>query len=312
MKQLCFQKVLTVNKNIFLKFVSVTLCSILVTGCGTNPVFDLPPDDGMALLYIYRAEQVLGSAYPSRFSINNQLLGSSERSGGLFNYQSGYFKVALKPGRHSLQTARTAPFIVDISPGHTDFVRYTYNIGFEQVSAAEAKREISGFEQLKGNYSAMLDTYVSPENIAWQSCRGGNEIGDCESFLDKFGRSRYASQAQQKIDQLKQAQLENELDAKFERDKQLPVAIRKDKYMVALTNHLKNERYPEAIQYFVWLERLNTKLASSFNYFYGEALLKTGHPEQAIARFYRYIEEVGTKGKYYKKALELVNEAETM
>ena len=59
------------------------------------------------------------------------------------------------------------------------------------------------------------------------------------------------------------------------------------------------------------LERLDTELSSSFYYFYGEALLKTGDPDGAITKLYSYITEVGSEGKYYMRALELVNEAES-
>jgi predicted Zn-dependent protease len=109
----------------------------------------------------------------------------------------------------------------------------------------------------------------------------------------------------------KEIENQNKLQAIFQRDSQLPVEVRKDKYMVALTAHLKNERYQESMQYFEWLQRLNTELSPSFNYFYGEALLKTGSTNAAITELYAYIKEVGSKGKFYKQALGMVNDGQS-
>ena len=102
------------------------------------------------------------------------------------------------------------------------------------------------------------------------------------------------------------------LKASFERDKKLPLQIRKDKYMLALKKNLKRETFEEALIYFGFLERLNIELPPSFTFFYGEALLKTSKPEAAIDKLYKYIELDGQQGKYYKKALALANEAEGM
>jgi tetratricopeptide (TPR) repeat protein len=104
---------------------------------------------------------------------------------------------------------------------------------------------------------------------------------------------------------------EKQLTKRFKQDSHLSLEVRRDKYMIGLASHLKNERYAEALKYFNYLERLNIKLDSSFNYFYGESLLKTGKPYLAIEKLYAYIKEFGAKGKYYKDALEMVNEAES-
>ena len=74
-------------------------------------------------------------------------------------------------------------------------------------------------------------------------------------------------------------ELQAKLKAREEREKALPIAVRKDKYMVALTSHLKKENYQEALVYFAQHERLNVELPSSFTFFSSEALLRTGKPK---------------------------------
>lgn len=300
------------NKNRVIKTLSLMLCSLIISSCGINPIFDLPPDEGMAQLYIYRRLNIVGSSTKSEFTINNKLLG--DFSAGIFN--SGYFKVQLRPGQHSVQLLNKAPLVISLRAGETIFLKHgtVSNTIFQMPPKypSMAKDQISGLELHQGNYSVVNDNYISPEDIAWQSCKKGNNLGTCETFLANFGSGQHANQAANMIKKFKKDEAESKLESNFERDKQLTIEVRRDKYMIALTAHLKNENYQEAMQYFTWLERLNTKLAPSFNYFYGEALLKTGRPDDAITKFYAYIQQVGAKGKFYTKALELVNDAEAM
>lgn len=169
------------------------------------------------------------------------------------------------------------------------------------------------------NWQIQVSQANQQEAIAWQSCQNATDTYTCESFIKSYPNSTFIAGARQKLQQLRNyakqmqaAEEQKKQDAKFERDKQLPIEVRRDKYMIALTSHLKNEKYQESLQYFEWLERLDTELAPSFNYFYGEAFLKLNKPQSAIKKLYAYLEEVGAKGKYYTKALELVNEAESM
>lgn len=161
----------------------------------------------------------------------------------------------------------------------------------------------------------------------WLACNESFSTNPCLSFASKYPKKNvYRDLTIERIERIenlqaamkklraktlaKEIEAQDKLELNFERDRRLPIEVRRDKYMLALTTHLKNERYHEAMKYFGWLERLNTKLSPSFNYFYGEALLKTGDPEGAITKLYAYITEIGSKGKFYTRALEMANEAE--
>ena len=150
----------------------------------------------------------------------------------------------------------------------------------------------------------------------------GNSVGDIKAALKTA--SRYKSGAtiamleeelqkrrhvrEQREKAAKEEAERVKLDAKFERDKKLPLQVRKDKYMVALKSRLKNENYEEALIYFNFLEKLKVELPPSFTFFYGEALLKTGQSVAAMDKLYKYINIAGSKGKYYTRALALTDE----
>lgn len=133
-----------------------------------------------------------------------------------------------------------------------------------------------------------------------------------EAEVKKQKEREEARKAQIAAQNAKADRYRAKLEAKYKRDKSLPLDVRKDKYMVALTAHLKNEQFKEALIYFDWLTRLNVELPPSFTFFYGEALLRTGKPKEALGKLYAYIKIAGSGGKYYKKALGLTNEAEGM
>ncbi|MCX4190661.1 tetratricopeptide repeat protein [Methylophaga sp. OBS3] len=91
----------------------------------------------------------------------------------------------------------------------------------------------------------------------------------------------------------------------------LPPSVLRDKYMVQLSNHLKQQQYQEAIPLFAKLAALPGKSDPSLKFFYGEALLKTGQPAEALSKLYSYIGEQGTSATHYSRALELINQAES-
>ena len=99
----------------------------------------------------------------------------------------------------------------------------------------------------------------------------------------------------------------NRVHDQAEQDRSLPVNVRKDKYMVAVTNHLKQEEYQKSLPYFEMLTGLGVKLSSSMTYFWGEALAKSGNQDEALNKLYLYINKAGSRGKYYSRALGLIN-----
>lgn len=91
----------------------------------------------------------------------------------------------------------------------------------------------------------------------------------------------------------------------------LPPQVRRDKYMVQLSANLKQQNYQQALEIFPKLESLPVATDPSLKFFYGEALLKTGQPTQALQKFYEYINEQGNSATHYAKTLELINQAES-
>jgi ankyrin repeat protein len=98
------------------------------------------------------------------------------------------------------------------------------------------------------------------------------------------------------------------LRLKLARDKKLPPKIRRDMYMVALADMLKRQNYEKALVYFDVLDAMGVKTEPSFTHFWGEALVRTGNKELGKEKLYQYVKDVGSSGKYYKRALGLLNE----
>ena len=95
------------------------------------------------------------------------------------------------------------------------------------------------------------------------------------------------------------------------REASLPVSVRRDKYMILLSSALKQGDYEAALEIFPKLEKLDISKDPSLDFFYGEALLKTGNPTEAIEKLYRYVSEQGSGATHYARALELINSAES-
>ncbi len=91
----------------------------------------------------------------------------------------------------------------------------------------------------------------------------------------------------------------------------LPPSVRRDKYMMQLSQYLKQKDYQNALEIFPKLEALPVKPDPSLKFFYGDTLLRTGQTEAAQKKLYEYISEQGTDATNYTRALELLNAAET-
>ncbi len=132
------------------------------------------------------------------------------------------------------------------------------------------------------------------------------------TYKDKFGIAPARKSREEKLPMhtsdhtAQQKTLEDQL----KRDAALPEQAKRDKYRLALTSYLKKENYQDALFYFELLDFINAKQDHSFTFLWGETLLKTNQPRQAIAKLHEYINKAGTKGEYYTRALELATQAE--
>lgn len=93
-------------------------------------------------------------------------------------------------------------------------------------------------------------------------------------------------------------------------EESLPPALRRDKYMLQLTRLLKDKEYLGSLPVFDKLASLGMPLDPSFDYFRGEAYLRVDRKTEALKYLYDYVRNQGPAAKYYKQALELINEAE--
>ncbi len=94
----------------------------------------------------------------------------------------------------------------------------------------------------------------------------------------------------------------------------LPPEVQKDRALMSFSEHLKNEQYKEAEKDFRKLIDLRdihkVKLPSSVYYFGAETVQHTGYHLWAETLLTKYITIAGQKGKYYTKALQLLDVVE--
>jgi hypothetical protein len=324
-------------KNIFSSAL-IFLFAVFLVGCGNTSLYKtqlvtassgeraaalkLNPKPDMATLYLYRPSLFSNSAQTSSFRINDKRLGE---------FHSGFFVVDLVPGTHELrafmptlgeeyhyerQTVYYTPsplMQIDAKAGELIFIEYHgHRDTLKTVSANTAKPELNILPYYVGGFETMTERKITAEDAAWDACNTALTVSPCQTLLASYPNSRFKPEALQKIASFEAAEAAAIEKKKNDRDSALPIGVRHDKYMVALTSHLKNQNYQQALPYFKRLEALNVELASSFNYFYGETLLRLGQPANAIEKLYAYITVEGSSGTYYTKALELVNEAEAL
>ena len=86
--------------------------------------------------------------------------------------------------------------------------------------------------------------------------------------------------------------------------------IRRDKAILGLSKALKADDYPKALEFIDELERIGGDLPPSVDYFRGEAYFHTERYFKAYRALNRYVATTGKKGRYYKKSLELMLDAE--
>ena len=123
-------------------------------------------------------------------------------------------------------------------------------------------------------------------------------------------RARLAEERQMQEMQQQMAALEQRIAEQGARDAALPESIRRDKYLVAFTNAMKIQNYPDAIFFAELLERTGTQIEDSLYYFWGEALLNTGQTNEALTKLSTYLNRAGSSGQYYTQTLQLMLQAE--
>ena len=173
-----------------------------------------------------------------------------------------------------------------------------------------SKGHISEAKMVAGNKSAISND----GDGEFANAQTAGTAAAYQGFIKEYPASKHTVNANKEYERLVIAEASNakeqKIRAKLERDKVLPLNVKKDKYMLTLTKHLNLQQYEESLFYFDLLDRLNIELSSSFDFFWGEALLRTDQPNAAIGKLYQYINKAGSQGRYYTKALELTNEAE--
>ena len=161
--------------------------------------------------------------------------------------------------------------------------------------------------EAQGRYDVLLEAEFAKAQQA-------GSADAMRAFVSSYPNSRYVATAQIRLAELEAEQMaaarERKMRERLDRDSMLSPQARKDKYTVILTNHLKKQQFEEALFYFNLLEYMNAAVSPSFDFFWGEALLRTGQLPEAQRRLYSYINENGSSGKYYTRALELTAEAE--
>ena len=162
-------------------------------------------------------------------------------------------------------------------------------------------------------YTPAVDTAtLIPFSIreVYDDCLASEVVSSCQSLQEKSIYPYLASIDKEKTETIlsNHARLEAEQRALEE---SLPPQLRRDKYMLQLTKFLKENNYEAALPVFEDLTNLGLPLDPSFNYFRGEALLKVNQKTEALKYLYDYVRNQGSSAKYYKQALELINEAET-
>ncbi|MCB1704165.1 MAG: ankyrin repeat domain-containing protein [Halioglobus sp.] len=154
---------------------------------------------------------------------------------------------------------------------------------------------------------ALLSEYETI-NASWDQAVKLNTVAGYRHFVAAYPDTAYQQAAETKIAELtateeRQQHLEN-------MEAQLPASVRRDKYMVQLSQALKTQQYQQALDIFPKLEALPIATDPSLKFFYGEALLKTNQPGPALEQLYQYINEQGSSATHYARALELMNQAE--
>jgi tetratricopeptide (TPR) repeat protein len=90
----------------------------------------------------------------------------------------------------------------------------------------------------------------------------------------------------------------------------LPPEIEADRLLVQAKTALDASDYDKAIQSLAKAELLNVKMPETFYFHYGKAYSGAKKWDKAKAAYEKYLNQTGTRGKYYREALEGFNLAD--
>lgn len=144
--------------------------------------------------------------------------------------------------------------------------------------------------------SAYEEASVSPEQRAEQ-----------QALADAQAAEQVAIQRQAQLEQLETRILDQQM-----RDAGLQDTIRRDKYLVAFSNAMKEQMYPDALFYAELLQRTGLPVDDSLYYFWGEALLEMNQVDDSLEKLSEYLNRSGSSGQYYTQTLQLMLRAESM
>lgn len=188
-----------------------------------------------------------------------------------------------------------------------------YRLALEQNTLEEFETFMQDFPESKFKGEAR-ERHALLVNAEFELALNSGTIESLRAVVSRYPESQHAPLARQRLSELevqrRAAAAEQKMRDRLQRDSMLSLQARKDKYMVILTGHLKNQEFSESLFYFELLDYMNVELSPSFDFFWGEGLLRTGQPELALKKLYTYVNDNGSGANYYTKALELVAEAE--
>lgn len=149
----------------------------------------------------------------------------------------------------------------------------------------------------------------------FDSCFDPNQQNQCQQLISQFPAEYVPVNVTASLEKMAAAeQLKQEEQQRkqtlVDMEAALPAEVRRDKYMVQLASALKEERYQDALTIFPKLESLSLQKDPSLDFFYGETLLKTKQPAEALKHLYHYVSQQGSGATHYARALELINQAE--
>lgn len=93
---------------------------------------------------------------------------------------------------------------------------------------------------------------------------------------------------------------------------ELPPEIQLDSFLLQAKTALDNNDYDAAIQSLKNAEQLNVPVPETFYFHFGKAYAGLKKWDEARRDYEHYLQETGTKGKFYKEALEGFNQADSM
>lgn len=149
--------------------------------------------------------------------------------------------------------------------------------------------EFKGGIFVKGNGLWIVDgnryEYLQKNSKSW----GFYKSNEQEAFHINNERVKYCSKAECDPDY-------PDLDAK----------TKMDIMMSKITTAIKEERYKDALPYFLSLERNNSNLPESFYFYYIQSLSKAGYRNAANSEAQDYLKKYSSKGKYYAEVIEIM------